>query len=164
MPESCVDGRVAAKRFTTVSACNLVWQAHRSSTEGVFNLAGFVDSTVKDIDDRLRELKEEVARLEAARTALVGGRRRPGRPRAASTPQPTPRRPAARRPGRPRGRSRSGTRANQALELVRSTPGITIPQIAEKMGIEPNYLYRVMPRLASDGQVRRDGQGWHPAG
>jgi hypothetical protein len=32
------------------------------------------------------------------------------------------------------------------------------------MGIEPNYLYRVMPRLASDGQVRRDGQGWHPAG
>jgi hypothetical protein len=130
----------------------------------VFNLAGFVDSTVKDIDDRLRELKEEVARLEAARTALVGGRRRPGRPRAASTPQPTRRPAAARRPGRPRGRSRSGTRANQALELVRSTPGITIPQIAEKMGIEPNYLYRVMPRLASDGQVRRDGQGWHPAG
>jgi Winged helix-turn-helix DNA-binding len=127
-------------------------------------LAGFVDSTVKDIDDRLRELKEEVARLEAARTALVGGRRRPGRPRAASTAAtPTRRRAAARRPGRPRGRSRSGTRANQALELVQSTPGITIPQIAEKMGIEPNYLYRVMPRLATDGQVRREGQGWHPA-
>lgn len=131
-------------------------------------MAGFVDSTVKDIDDRLRELKEEVSRLEAARTALVGGRRRPGRPRAASsTPatatRTTTRRRAARRPGRPRGRSRGGTRANQALELVKSTPGITIPQIAEKMGIEPNYLYRVMPRLASDGQVRRDGQGWHPA-
>jgi DNA-binding IscR family transcriptional regulator len=46
---------------------------------------------------------------------------------------------------------------------VKSTPGITIPQIAEQMGIEPNYLYRVMPRLASDGQVRREGQGWHPA-
>ena len=129
-------------------------------------LAGFVDSTVKDIDDRLRELKEEVARLEAARTALVGGRRRPGRPRAARTaaPSTTRRRSTGRRPGRPRGRSRSGTRANQALELVQSTPGITIPQIAEKMGIEPNYLYRVMPRLATDGQVRREGQGWHPAG
>jgi hypothetical protein len=127
-------------------------------------LAGFVDTTVKEIDDRLRELKEEVARLEAARTALTGGRRGPGRPRAARTrAQPAPRRTARRRPGRPRGRSRGGTRANQALELVRSTPGITIPQIAEKMGIEPNYLYRVMPRLASDGQVRRDGQGWHPA-
>ncbi|HUA46098.1 MAG TPA: hypothetical protein VMA77_12775 [Solirubrobacteraceae bacterium] len=130
-------------------------------------MAGFVDSTVKDIDDRLRELKEEVARLEAARTALVGGRRRPGRPRAASTAARPPARRATRRtgrPGRPRGRSRSGTRANQALELVRSTPGITIPQIAEKMGIEPNYLYRVMPRLATEGQVKRDGQGWHPAG
>jgi hypothetical protein len=127
-------------------------------------LAGFVDTTVKEIDDRLRELKEEVSRLEAARSALTGGRRGPGRPRAArGRPASATRTTTRRRPGRPRGRSRSGTRANQALELVRSSPGITIPQIAEKMGIEPNYLYRVMPRLASDGQVRREGQGWHPA-
>lgn len=126
-------------------------------------MAGFVDSTVKEIDDRLRELKEEVNRLEAARSALAGGRRGPGRPRAARAATRTARRTTGRRPGRPRGRSRGGTRANQALELVRSTPGITIPQIAEKMGIEPNYLYRVMPRLASDGQVKREGQGWHPA-
>jgi hypothetical protein len=126
-------------------------------------LAGFVDSTVKEIDDRLRELKEEVSRLEAARNALVGGRRGPGRPRAARSGSQSTQRRTGRRPGRPRGRSRSGTRANQALELVRNTPGITIPQIAEQMGIEPNYLYRVMPRLANDGQVRREGQGWHPA-
>ncbi len=130
-------------------------------------MAGFVDSTVKEIDDRLRELKEEVSKLEAARSALVGTRRGPGRPRAARTAAAattSTRRRAGRRPGRPRGRSRGGTRANQALELVRSQPGITIPQIAEKMGIEPNYLYRVMPRLLSDGQVKREGQGWHPAG
>ena len=127
-------------------------------------MAGFVDSTVKEIDDRLRELKEEASRLEAARSALVGGRRGPGRPRTTrSAARSTTRRTAARRPGRPRGRSRGGTRANQALELVRATPGITIPQIAEKMGIEPNYLYRVLPRLATDGQVKREGQGWHPA-
>jgi len=130
-------------------------------------LAGFVDSTVKEIDDRLRELKEEVSKLEAARSALVGARRGPGRPRAArsaAATKTTSRRRTGRRPGRPRGRSRGGTRANQALELVRSQPGITIPQIAEKMGIEPNYLYRVMPRLLADGQVKREGQGWHPAG
>jgi DNA-binding IscR family transcriptional regulator len=48
--------------------------------------------------------------------------------------------------------------------LVRGKPGITIPEIATAMGIEPNYLYRVMPKLVSDGQVKRDGQGWHPAG
>jgi hypothetical protein len=29
------------------------------------------------------------------------------------------------------------------------------------MKIEPNYLYRVLPRLASGGQVKRDGKGWH---
>jgi hypothetical protein len=130
-------------------------------------LAGFVDSTVKEIDDRLRELKDEVSRLESARSALVGTRRSPGRPRAAraaAAKKTTTRRRTGRRPGRPRGRSRGGTRANQALELVRGQPGITIPQIAEKMGIEPNYLYRVMPRLLTDGQVKRDGQGWHPAG
>ena len=130
-------------------------------------MAEFVDSTVKEIDSRLRELKEEVSKLEAARTALVGGRRGPGRPRgtrssSSSSSSTTTRRRAARRPGRPRGRRSGGTRANQALELVRSQPGITIPQIAENLKIEPNYLYRVMPKLVSDGQVRREGQGWHP--
>lgn len=125
-------------------------------------MAGFVDSTVKDIDERLDELGQEVARLEAARAALIGARRGPGRPRRSSQP-PTTRSRTGRRPGRPRGRRGGNTRANQALELVRSQPGITIPQIAESMKIEPNYLYRVMPRLVTDGQVRRDGQGWFPA-
>ncbi len=127
-------------------------------------MAEFVDTTVKEIDNRLRDLKEEVSRLEAARSALVGTRRGPGRPRgAASSTATTRRRRNARRPGRPRGRRAGGTRAAQALELVRSQPGITIPQIAENLKIEPNYLYRVMPKLVSEGQVRRDGQGWHPA-
>ena len=124
-------------------------------------MADFVDTTVKDIDARLRDLKDEVKKLEAARAALAGGRRGPGRPRNRSAAAATATR---RRPGRPRGRRGGNTRANQALELVRSRPGITIPQIAESLKIEPNYLYRVMPRLVADGQVTRDGQGWHPAG
>jgi hypothetical protein len=124
----------------------------------------FLDSTVKDIDDRLRELKGEVSKLEAARAALVGQRRGPGRPRSnGATAAPTRRR-STRRPGRPRGRRSGNTRGTQALELVRTKPGITIPQIAEQLKIEPNYLYRVMPKLVKDGQVKKDGQGWHPAG
>jgi hypothetical protein len=123
--------------------------------------AGFVDSTVKEIDERLNELQQEVAKLEAARAALVGTRRGPGRPPRASRAAT---RGTGRRPGRPRGRRGGNTRANQALELVRNQPGVTIPQIAEAMSIEPNYLYRVMPKLVSDGQVRREGQGWYPAG
>jgi hypothetical protein len=138
-------------------------------------MPGFVDSTVKDIDNRLKELQAEVAKLEAARTALVGGgaaparraraatRARPARATRATRAASTPRRAAAKRPGRPRGRRGGNTRSNQALELVRSQPGITIPQIAEALKIEPNYLYRVMPKLVEEGLVTREGQGWHPA-
>lgn len=128
-------------------------------------MAAFLDSTVKEIDERLRELREEVSRLEAARSALVGGRRGPGRPRGSASsaaPRAAARR-SGRRPGRPRGRRGGNSRATQALELVRKQPGISIPQIAETLKIAPNYLYRVMPKLVSDGQIRRDGQGWHPA-
>lgn len=127
-------------------------------------MADFVDSTVKDIDSRLTELKQEVAKLEAARAALVGGRRGRGRPASTNGTTTTTRRRATRAAGRPRGRRGGNTRANQALALVREKPGITIPQIAEALKIEPNYLYRVMPKLVEDGQVKRDGQGWHPAG
>jgi hypothetical protein len=133
-------------------------------------MAGFIDAAVQDIDNRLKELKEEQSRLVAARAALAGtsggssagssaARRGPGRPpRAAAAPTAT-----RRRPGRPRGRRGGNTRSAQALELVRSKPGITIPEIASAMKIEPNYLYRVMPKLTSDGLVTRNGQGWHAA-
>jgi hypothetical protein len=142
-------------------------------------LPAFVDTTVKDIDARLRELQDEVSRLEAARTALTGGRRRPGRPHRATarTTAGTPgttgasTRTTRARTGRrasagPRARStrRGGnTRATQALALVRKQPGVTIPELAKAMKIQPNYLYRVMPRLAAEGQITRNGQGWHPA-
>ena len=51
---------------------------------------------------------------------------------------------------------------DEALALVKATPGITIPEIAEKMGIKQNYLYRVVPGLAEDGSVVKDGRGWKP--
>ncbi len=131
-------------------------------------MADFVDSTVKDIDSRLSELRQEVEKLEAARAALVGGRRGRGRPAssngAGTGTRTGTRRRSTRAAGRPRGRRGGNTRANQALALVREKPGITIPQIAEALKIEPIYLYRVMPKLVEDGQVKRDGQGWHPAG
>ena len=132
-------------------------------------MADFVDRAVKDIDARLSELKQEMARLEAARSALAGTRRRPGRPPGSRTRTTRARRSSAngrsangRRTRRTRGRRGGNTRANQALKLVNDRPGITIPEIAKSMGIEPNYLYRVLPKLAGEGQVRKDGQGWHP--
>ena len=58
--------------------------------------------------------------------------------------------------GRPKG---SGSRGVEALKLVKANLGITIPQIAEKMGIKQNYLYRVFPGLAEEGLVVKDGRG-----
>ena len=45
---------------------------------------------------------------------------------------------------------------------MRTRPGITIPELAEAMGIQQNYLYRVLPGLAQDGMVSKKGRGWHP--
>ena len=124
----------------------------------------FVQTAVKEIDEQLRVLKDEAARLEAARAALTGGAHRTGRTTRNGTVKAQARK-TSRRDGSAATqlRRRGGTRADQALELVREKPGITIPEIATAMKIEPNYLYRVLPRLASDGQVRRDGKGWHAA-
>ena len=119
-------------------------------------MADFLEEKRREIQQRLKELKplvDEYQRLEAAERALAGvgngggarhGARRGARARASAST-------AAGRRGRPKG---SGTRAAQALELVRAQPGITIPELAEAMGIKQNYLYRVMPTLAERGPDR----------
>ena len=117
-----------------------------------------VEDVTRQIDARLAELRDEVSRLEKARAALTGGtttarRASSGRPRRRSSSRGSGRR------GRPKG---SGTRAKQALELVQKQPGITIPELADQMGIKQNYLYRVMPTLAGEGQVTKKDKGWHP--
>jgi hypothetical protein len=124
-------------------------------------MADFLDEKRKEIDARLRELRplvDEYNRLEKAAAALSGVG---GTPRVAAVPR---RRGGggggSTRRGRPRG---SGNRAKQALELVRTRPGITISEMASAMKIQPNYLYRVMPTLESDGQVVKRDKGWHPA-
>jgi DNA-binding IscR family transcriptional regulator len=44
---------------------------------------------------------------------------------------------------------------------VQAQPGITIPELAAKMGIKQNYLYRVLPGLEQDGKLEKRGRGWH---
>jgi hypothetical protein len=123
-------------------------------------LTDFLDEKRREIEARMEELRpavDEFSRLERAAQALAG---------AADATRPVPRQ-APRRAsgggsgagrGRPRG---SGTRGTQALDLVKAEPGITIPEMAEKMGIQQNYLYRVLPGLAQDGLVEKRGRGWH---
>jgi sugar-specific transcriptional regulator TrmB len=117
-------------------------------------MADFLDEKRREIDARVKELRplvEEYNRLQKASAALSGVGN--GGTRAARTPRRRGR-------GRPRG---SGTRAKQALELVRARPGIQISEMAEAMGIHANYLYRVMPTLEAEGQVVKRDKGWHPA-
>ena len=127
-------------------------------------MTDFLQEKKNEINARLKELKplvEEYQRLEAAAAAL-NGVEAPGRAAASSARSRSPRKGSGSgggdgRRGRPKG---SGTRAKEALDLVRSRPGVTIPEIAEAMGIKQNYLYRVMPELQKDGLVRKEGRGW----
>lgn len=151
-------------------------------------MTDFLDEKRREITGRLNELKplvDEYNRLEAAATALagVGGSPRAtgGSPRAASTtrrrrgpgrPPGSGRKKAAKKPAaakagrttkRRAGRRKgSGTRAAEALSFVQGQPGITIPELAAKMGIKQNYLYRVLPGLEQEKKVEKKGRGWHP--
>ena len=136
--------------------------------------------------DEYRRLEAAMAALagvggsaRASVVAAVSGRKGPGRPRgsgkkraARATATATkktrtaakPKRKATRATGRRRAgrRKGSGTRAVEALGLVQGQPGITIPELAAKMGIKQNYLYRVLPGLESEGKVTKRGRGWFP--
>jgi hypothetical protein len=122
-------------------------------------MADFLDEKRKEINARLKELRplvDEYNRLEKAAAALAGVGNSSARP----ATRRRSRGGGGGRRGRPRG---SGTRAKQALELVRTRPGITIAELADAMSIKANYLYRVMPTLESEGQVVKRNGGWHPA-
>ena len=154
-------------------------------------MTDFLDEKRREITDRLKELKplvDEYNRLEAAASALAGvggSARAPPRPplraaadrdaRAArSTAQSAATAAApkagAQKPDAPRGRRRagrrkgSGTRAAEALSFVQGQPGITIPELAAKMGIKQNYLYRVLPGLEQENKVSEAGPRLAPQG
>ncbi len=145
-------------------------------------MSDFLDDTRREISDRLDELKpvvDEYSRLEAAASALARiGETVPSE----SSPSPAagPRQGAGRPPGASRKkagrkqrigatkratrgrRMRTSTRAAEALSFVQGQPGITVPELAAKMGIKQSYLYRVLPGLEQEHAVEKQGRGWHP--
>jgi len=120
-------------------------------------MTDFLEEKKQEIAARLEELRpyvDEFTRLEAAHRALEGVG-------TATTAVTAP----AQRPGGSGGRGRprgSGNRAQEALAIVQGQPGVTIPEMAQKMGIQQNYLYRVLPGLEQEGKVRKEGRGWYP--
>lgn len=119
-----------------------------------------LDEARQLVERRLADLDDERRRLERALTELGGkAKRSPGRPRgSASTPKKASGAPKKRR------RRRGGTRADQAVDLITSRPGISASDVAKTMKIKPNYLYRVLGDLEKEGRVKKDGRQYYPAG
>lgn len=117
--------------------------------------------------DEIAPLAAEHARLEQAIVALDSVQTPAAAPTAngAGTPKPGKR---PRKRGRPRatgaGRKKgSGKRAQEALALLMEFGPQTIQTLAERMKIKPNYLYRVLPGLESEGKVSRGAKGLYAA-
>ena len=131
-------------------------------------MADFLSEKRAEIESRLKELRplhEEYLKLERAKQALDGmdtggARRGPGRPRGSRNATPSAGASNGRRRGGRRRRS-GGTHAERALEAIRQNPGITVAEMAPKLGIQhKNYLYRVLNGLQAEGAVKKEGRGY----
>jgi predicted Rossmann fold nucleotide-binding protein DprA/Smf involved in DNA uptake len=122
------------------------------------------------VQKRLADLDDERQRLERALAELGGKatRRSPGRPRGskstATASAPSTGSSATTASPRKRRKRRGGTRADQAVNLIASQPGISASDVAKTMKIKPNYLYRVLGDLEKEGRVKKDGRQYYPAG
>jgi predicted HTH transcriptional regulator len=115
-----------------------------------------VDQAATLLKERISELERELSKLQRALASLTDGRqgrRGPGRPRGSRVGATTPR----------RRRRRGGTRADQAVKLIQQNPGITASEIAKRMSIKPNYMYRVLGDLQKEGKVKKSGRSYTAA-
>ena len=127
-----------------------------------------IEEAREKIEQAITEIGEEQDRLRRALSQISGApapKRRgrpPGRPAAAaSSTQSTVTRRKRRKRRKTRKRS-GGTRADHAVALIAEKPGISASQIAKKLKIKPNYLYRVLGDLEKQGRVKKDGRAYHP--
>jgi ribosomal protein S25 len=134
------------------------------------------------VTKRLAELDDERKRLERALAELGGSGkkagRRPGRPRGStskstrskstrskstSSKSASSKSTGTAKKARRRRKRRGGTRADQAVTLIRQNPGITASEIAKQMKIKPNYLYRVLSDLEKQKSVKKKGRTYSAA-
>jgi predicted Rossmann fold nucleotide-binding protein DprA/Smf involved in DNA uptake len=135
--------------------------------------ANVFDEARDALERSVRELREQLSQAEEALEKLGG--------KATATTRRGPGRPGRRGPGRPKGstnkassggstaprkrrKRRGGTRADQAVQLIESQPGISASDVAKTMKIKPNYLYRVLGDLEKEGRVKKDGRQYYPSG
>jgi hypothetical protein len=118
-----------------------------------------ITTALKEMKARQKELQPLAAEFRQVESAIQALEAVDG------GSKPAPRGPGRRRAtGRRRGRPRKGerTRAEQFFALVQEHPGVTIGEAAEHMSVQPNYLYRVVAQLESDGTVERRARAIYP--
>jgi sugar-specific transcriptional regulator TrmB len=124
-----------------------------------------LDEARELLERRLADLDDERRKVERALGELGGkATKRPGRPRGSSSTASAAAAPKASGAPKKRRRRRGGTRADQAVELITSQPGISASDVAKTMKIKPNYLYRVLGDLEKEGRVKKDGRQYYPGG
>lgn len=120
-----------------------------------------VDDIRRQIERRLADLEPLVAEYDQ----LTRIRQELDAP-SVSNRSVSPERPIERRNGASRrtpvrradGRKRG--RAAQAIDIIARHPGVSTKEIAAHMGINENYLYRLLPRMENQGQLTRRDHGW----
>jgi transposase len=130
-----------------------------------------VDEIRQRVDKRLEELRpllDEYRELLAVREGLANSnlpsleRLLAGSSAASGTAtrRRTGTRSARRGAGKAKKTRPQAGRAQQALEIIGAKPGITVKEVAAQMGINENYLYRLLPRMEKEGSLKRQGPGW----
>jgi sugar-specific transcriptional regulator TrmB len=124
-----------------------------------------LDEARELLERRLADVHDEARKLERALAELGGkAKRSPGRPRGSASKASTKTSSGGTGAPKKRRRRRGGTRADQAVELITSQPGISASDVAKTMKIKPNYLYRVLGDLEKEGRVKKDGRQYYPGG
>ena len=122
------------------------------------NLRSDVQKRIRELEPLVKEhaeLRRVLQNLPQPTKATRSVTRRARRSNGAAPSTP----PGSGRRGRPR---RSGSRAQEALRLVQRHPGMTVGELATRMKIKPNYLYRLLPQLQKDGKIVKRDKGYHP--
>lgn len=123
-----------------------------SLTEKFEQVQSLQNEYVESAKSRLSALDKERAELVKS-LAAVGVEVSATKPKSNGSPKAT----------RRRGGGRQGKRAQEFVQIVKEHPGITVTEVANKMAIKPNYLYRVAKAVEQKGAVVRDGRGFKVA-
>jgi hypothetical protein len=129
-----------------------------------------ITKRITELEPLVAEHAELLAADEALGAAFANGNGKPVAKPRASVAKSTVAKPATAAKAKPAGgtgkRGRpagSGNRANEVIALITVTPGLSIKDIAAKLKMKPNYLYRVLPGLEKDGKVVKREDGYHAA-